>query len=199
MCRLCVMRNCDSNISPLQPQVCYKHKYTCKFFLRYHQGCVWTYWMCLTCCLNCYICHTNQAKPQISICRILFSVFLPGSTSWETQHIFPRSTCSLHTLGFIEWTSGITFSTFLSQLRIHVEMAFGQLTTRWRILWSPLDVNLMTASKVIECCARIQNVHITEDTEDTFVALEICIIDSLPNMDKLGRGPTFQSMLKQKT
>ena len=67
-------------------------------------------------------------------------------------------------------------------------MAFGQLTTRWRILRSPLDVNLMTVSKVIECFARIQNFCITEDTEDIFVSVVICIIDGLPHMDERGRG-----------
>lgn len=81
------------------------------------------------------------------------------------------------------------FNFYLSQLRIRIEMAFGQLTTRWRILRSPLTVSLVKASKVIECCMRLQNFYITEDVEDTFEGeVEGCRVDMLAVLDSDGLG-----------
>lgn len=80
------------------------------------------------------------------------------------------------------------FNFYLSQLRIRIEMAFGQLTTKWRILRSFLTMSLEKASKIIVCCARLQNFYITEDTEDSFEGFQICEVDSLDVNDEAGRG-----------
>ncbi|KAI2492823.1 nuclease [Fragilaria crotonensis] len=55
------------------------------------------------------------------------------------------------------------FNFFLSQLRIRIEMAFGLLQTKWCVLSRPLQVNLSTAAKVIETCARLHNFCLRED------------------------------------
>ena len=81
------------------------------------------------------------------------------------------------------------FNFYLSQLRIRIEMAFGQLTTQWRILRSPLTTSLETAGKVVECCARLQNFCITQDHDDTCsAAVEVCTVESLSADDADGLG-----------
>ena len=55
------------------------------------------------------------------------------------------------------------FNFFLSQLRIRIEMAFGLLTNKWRILHSPLQTNLGHASDILMACARLHNSCIDAD------------------------------------
>jgi hypothetical protein len=57
------------------------------------------------------------------------------------------------------------FNFYLSQLRIRIEMAFGLLTTKWRILRVPLTVNVVdgTLAKIVETCAILHNFVITHD------------------------------------
>jgi len=56
-----------------------------------------------------------------------------------------------------------TFNYFLSQLRIRIEMAFGLLVTKWRILsGTPLSFTLKNVSKTIMCCARLHNFCINQ-------------------------------------
>jgi hypothetical protein len=59
-----------------------------------------------------------------------------------------------------------TFNYFLSQLRIRIEMAFGLLTNKWRILRKHLETNLVNSSHVLEACARLQNFVIDQDLDD---------------------------------
>jgi hypothetical protein len=47
-----------------------------------------------------------------------------------------------------------SYNFYLSQLRIRIEMSFGMLTTKWRILRRKLETSLVTSSKILECCAR---------------------------------------------
>lgn len=54
------------------------------------------------------------------------------------------------------------FNFYLSQVRIRIEMAFGLLTTKWRILRRPLQVKLKYAGKVLLCVARLHNFCINE-------------------------------------
>ena len=58
-----------------------------------------------------------------------------------------------------------TFNFYLSQLRIRIEMAFGLLTTKWRILRQPLAVNVAdgTVAKIVETCTILHNFVITHD------------------------------------
>jgi len=61
------------------------------------------------------------------------------------------------------------FNCCLSQLRIRIEMAFGGLSTKWRILRQPIECNLENTSKILEACARLHNFEITEDQADDFI------------------------------
>ena len=57
------------------------------------------------------------------------------------------------------------YNYFLSQLRIRIEMAFGLLTTNFRILRCNLATMLSVTAAVLECCARLHNFVIDEDCE----------------------------------
>jgi hypothetical protein len=50
-----------------------------------------------------------------------------------------------------------------SQLRIRIEMAFGQLVGRWGILWKPLRYDWRRASVLAMACAKLHNIIITYD------------------------------------
>ena len=54
------------------------------------------------------------------------------------------------------------YNFYLSQLRIRIEMAFGLLTSKWRILRRPLQCKLKHAGKLFLCVARLHNFCINE-------------------------------------
>ena len=60
------------------------------------------------------------------------------------------------------------FNFFLSQIRIRIEMAFGLLKVKWRILRKPLEVSLMNGncSKTIEASMTLHNFVINEQLDD---------------------------------
>jgi hypothetical protein len=62
-----------------------------------------------------------------------------------------------------------TYNFYLSQLRIRIEMAFGLLTNKWRILRKHLETKLKNSSRVLEACARLHNFVIDQDSDDDFV------------------------------
>jgi len=49
------------------------------------------------------------------------------------------------------------FNFYLSQLRIRIEQTFGMMTTKWRILWQPLQVCLKHVGKIFMCITRLHN------------------------------------------
>ena len=51
---------------------------------------------------------------------------------------------------------------FVSQCRIRIEMAFGRLVDKWRILKMPLHIGLKNAGKVFMGCALLHNFCINE-------------------------------------
>ncbi len=55
------------------------------------------------------------------------------------------------------------FNFFLSKLCIRIKMAFGLLQTKWCVLNRPLQVNLTTAAKVVQTCARLHIFCLRED------------------------------------
>lgn len=68
-----------------------------------------------------------------------------------------------------------TYNYFLSQLRIRIEMAFGRLTTKWRILRRKLENGTRRNSRICQVCAILHNYvinkeNIDERTEDFIVA-----------------------------
>lgn len=60
-----------------------------------------------------------------------------------------------------------TYMYFLSQLRIRVEMAFGLLTTKWRILRNGLNKHNATNKLIIGACAKLHNFCICNKIERT--------------------------------
>ena len=50
-----------------------------------------------------------------------------------------------------------TYNFYLSQLRVRIEMAFGLLTTKWRILRRPLNYSSANNARIIRVCARLHN------------------------------------------
>jgi hypothetical protein len=58
------------------------------------------------------------------------------------------------------------YNYFLSQLRIRIEMAFGRMTTMWRIFRSNLEHDLEMCSDIINVVARLHNYVIDEDSPD---------------------------------
>jgi DDE superfamily endonuclease len=68
---------------------------------------------------------------------------------------------------------------YLSQLRIRIEMAFGLMTNKWRILRAPLQTGLAKSSEVLECCSRLHNFCIDNDGEE-FVDTHTAVREILP-------------------
>ena len=86
------------------------------------------------------------------------------------------------------------FNFCLSQLRIRIEMAFGLMTNKWRILRTPLQTSLKMSALIIQCCSRLHNFVINQDGDqhmDENVALQE--IEAMPGSD-LGWGylPTVE-------
>lgn len=59
-----------------------------------------------------------------------------------------------------------TYNFFLSQMRIRIEMAFGRLTTKWRILRKTLNFSNEKNSKIISVCTKLHNFCIRMDQRD---------------------------------
>lgn len=56
-----------------------------------------------------------------------------------------------------------SYNFFLSQIRIRIEMTFGILCNKWRILQRPLQEKVKNAGKVFMCCARLHNYIINHE------------------------------------
>jgi hypothetical protein len=60
-----------------------------------------------------------------------------------------------------EYKSSYNF--YLCQLRIRIEMAFGRMTTKFRIMREKMTCSLVTQSKVIQAVTRLHNFVIDND------------------------------------
>jgi hypothetical protein len=92
------------------------------------------------------------------------------------------------------------YNFFLSQLRIRIEMSFGLLTTKFRILRSPLQTKLAMSASVFEACARLHNFVINNDWEDEDFEdmdetdMEIVALPNSPN-GQWGYLPTVEDLV----
>jgi hypothetical protein len=59
-----------------------------------------------------------------------------------------------------------SYNFYLSQLRIRVEMAFGRMTTKFRVLRGKMSCTLVNQSKVIQTVTRLHNFIIDNDKPD---------------------------------
>jgi hypothetical protein len=92
--------------------------------------------------------------------------------------------------------SNDAYNFYLSQLRIRIEMAFGLMTNKWRILRAPLQTSLAKSSEILECCSRLHNFCIQEDG-DEFLNEETTLNALCPMpMAEFGWGylPTVQEL-----
>lgn len=55
-----------------------------------------------------------------------------------------------------------SYNYHLSQLRMRIEMTFGQFVNKWRLFKRPLQVKLKNAGKVFMCASRLHNFCINE-------------------------------------
>eukprot|EP00808_Paulinella_micropora_P020571 g26203.t1 len=79
-----------------------------------------------------------------------------------------------------------SFNFHLSQLRIHVERAFGMLTARWGILWKPVSASLAGTLSILKSCFRLHNFCI--DSSGSFSSAETISQLALPRVaDEYGR------------
>ena len=50
-----------------------------------------------------------------------------------------------------------TYNCYLSQLRMRIEMSFGRLTTKWRLLRKTLNYKLEKNAKIVRVCTKLHN------------------------------------------
>jgi hypothetical protein len=58
-----------------------------------------------------------------------------------------------------------TYNFYLSQMRIRIEMAFGMLTSKWRIFKTKLENSVQTNANIIEVATRLHNFVIDNGEE----------------------------------
>jgi DDE superfamily endonuclease len=61
-----------------------------------------------------------------------------------------------------------TYNFYISQMRTRIEMAFGQLTTKWRILNSPLNIKIRNIGKIFLSLIRLHNHCINERLKEHY-------------------------------
>jgi len=88
------------------------------------------------------------------------------------------------------------FNYYLSQLRIRVEMSFGRLVNKFRILSGTIGGSLDRASAILIACARLHNYIIREDRPfgDTF-DIESIRNDDLDNIEPHPNAPLGMTYL----
>lgn len=74
-----------------------------------------------------------------------------------------------------------SFNYYLSQLRIRVEMAFGRLVNKFRILGRKIEGSLDRVTAILMACARLHNFIIKED--GPFEKAYISVEDEMKNLD----------------
>lgn len=137
--------------------------------------------------------QTNDARAIlkcVKLCRWVYNLqntpyFLIGDNAYvlSDQLLIPFS-------GSYLTETQRTYNYYLSQLRIRIEMAFGRLTTKWRVLRRKLENGTRRNSRICRVCALLHNYVINEvgadeDEEDFIVAHPAA-------PDNLGYTPTVE-------
>jgi hypothetical protein len=92
------------------------------------------------------------------------------------------------------------YNFYCAQVRIRIEMAFGLLTTKWRIFRSPLQMQLKNASKVVLTGAILHNYVINENNaslDDEIDTIFTSFDGTKPT--KLGYVPSSVTAIRQKS
>ena len=81
-----------------------------------------------------------------------------GAYTLSNRILIPFSGAQKHT------THNRTFNFYLSQMRIRIEMAFGRLSTKWRIFRTNLSGTSHVNSMIIQAAARLHNFVIDKES-----------------------------------
>ena len=65
------------------------------------------------------------------------------------------------------------FNFHLSQLRIRIEMAFGRLTSKFRILRQPMEYDLPKVCKIVKALSKLHNFIINKQTSEDHTEMEV--------------------------
>jgi len=86
-----------------------------------------------------------------------FFIIGDGAYVVSNRILIPYSGAQKHT------TYKRTYNFYLSQLRIRIEMAFGRLTTKWRIFRRNLNFSTNKNSQIVQVACRLHNFVINND------------------------------------
>ena len=89
------------------------------------------------------------------------------------------------------------YNFYVSQVRIRIEMCFGRLVSKWRILKTPLCVKLKNATRIIYACTRLHNYCINEGDTVTETDSEHTIDLPAEYYQQRGRGLQGQSQMRE--
>lgn len=84
-----------------------------------------------------------------------------------------------------------TYNFYLSQMRIRIEMAFGLLTSKWRILRKTMNYSNEKNSQIIRVCTKLHNYCIRMQQLDGDAGVEQFVGDSPPVADLRRYGIDF--------
>ena len=108
---------------------------------------------------NDNISYTYTGSLSESVENLEMGEFLVGDAAYTTtEHLLIPFTGSQRSK-----PDNDAFNFYLSQLRIRIEMAFGLLVNKFRILKKPLEYHMTKNSRIIMTCARLHNFIIDND------------------------------------
>lgn len=77
-----------------------------------------------------------------------------------------------------------TFNFYLSQLRVRIEMAFGRLVTKWRILKRALNYSTQKNIQIIRVCMKLHNFNIRMQQQDNHEAYNMGVLQAANGTNK---------------
>ena len=84
-----------------------------------------------------------------------------------------------------------SFNVRMNRVRVFIEMAFGRLKSRWRILLKRIDTNVIFVPEIVACCCVLHN--IIESRKDEF---NVQWLSFLENHEKLLSQPVTEENFK---
>ena len=82
-----------------------------------------------------------------------------------------------------------TFNFYLSQLRVRIEMAFGRLVTKWRILKRALNYSTQKNIQIIRVCMKLHNFTIRMQQQDNIDDYNMAVLQAATGSNKTYIAP----------
>lgn len=82
-----------------------------------------------------------------------------------------------------------TFNFYLSQLRVRIEMAFGRLVTKWRILKRALNYSTQKNIQIIWVCMKLHNFNIRMQQQDNIDDYNMAVLQAATGSNKTYIAP----------